>query len=221
MLDFFDTVTSRFLVRSMSDSNSVSQWIEDLKQGDENAAAQLWERYFERMVVAARRKLGKNALAAADEEDVALSAFDSLCRGAAKGNFARLKDRRDLWPLLLTITAQKSIDKFRWEKRQRRGGGRNVQRDADLPNPDQAMSIENILCGQPTPEFLVLMDEQCSRLLSELRDDTLRKIVDWKLEGRTNERIAQLLGISVHAVGRKLRMIRVAWSNELNSTTES
>ena len=35
--------------------------------------------------------------APADEEDVALSAFDSLCRGAVEGRFPRLDDRNDLW----------------------------------------------------------------------------------------------------------------------------
>ena len=62
----------------MSKPNSVTQWIEDLKQGDEEAAARLWDRYFGKMVEAARKKLARHALAVADEEDVALSAFDSL-----------------------------------------------------------------------------------------------------------------------------------------------
>lgn len=202
----------------MQDSNSVTQWIEDLKQGDEEAAARLWERYFQQMVHAARRKLGRNTLAAGDEEDVALSAFDSLCRGAVKGNFSRLNDRLDLWPLLLTITAQKSVDRIRWEKRQRRGGGKSVLRDTDLPVSGPINKIDDILGAGPTPEFLAIMDEQCLRLLSQLRDDTLREIVMWKLEGHTNEGIAEFLGISVHAVGRKLRMIRLSWSKELDAT---
>ena len=200
----------------MSKPNSVTQWIEDLKQGDEDAAARLWHRYFDRMVHAARRKLGDQRLAVTNEEDVALSAFDSLCRGAAKGNFTRLKDRQDLWPLLLTITAQKSVDRIRWEHRKRRGSGK-VLRESDLPEMHRVRAIDQLLSKEPTPEFLVLMDEPCARLLSLLRDDTLRDIVTRKLEGHTNERIAEFLGISVHAVGRKLRMIRQAWSLELSN----
>jgi DNA-directed RNA polymerase specialized sigma24 family protein len=168
------------------------------------------------MVEAARRKLRHHGLVVANEEDVALSAFDSLCRGAVRGNFAQLSDRHDLWPLLLTITAQKSIDRIRWEKRHRRGGGKNVLRDTELPETGQHRTIDEIFSTEPTPEFLVLMDEECSRLLRQLRDDTLREVVVWKLEGHTNEQIAELLGVSVHTVGRKLRMIRLAWSQELN-----
>jgi DNA-directed RNA polymerase specialized sigma24 family protein len=120
-----------------------------------------------------------------------------------------------LWPLLLTITAQKSIDRMRWENRQRRGGGK-VLRESDLSERDTGSSIDNLLSRDPTPEFLAEMDEQYMRLLSQLRDDTLRNIAQWKMEGHSNGRIAELSGISVHAVGRKLRLIRLAWSQELN-----
>jgi DNA-directed RNA polymerase specialized sigma24 family protein len=199
----------------MSDPKSVSKWIEDLKQGDAEAAARLWERYFEKMVRAASKILGRHKRGVADEQDVALSAFDSLCRGAAKGNFDQLKDRDDLWALLLTITAQKSVDRIRWDSRQRRGGGK-VLRESELADAYQGRTIDDILSRGPTPEFLALVDEEHARLLSQLRDDTLRHIVNWKLEGHTNLEIAQFLGISVHSVGRKLRLIRLSWSTELN-----
>lgn len=203
---------------TMSEPKSVTQWIQDLKQGDEGAAARLWDRYFQNMVQVARKKLRLSGRGVADEEDVALSAFDSLCRGAARGNFTRLNDRHDLWPLLLTITAQKSVDRMRWERRQRRGGGK-VLRDSELPETDQVKSLDEIIGVAPSPEFLTLMDEQCSRLLTQLPDDTLREIVCWKLEGHTNEDIAEFLNVSVSTVGRKLRLIRLVWSKELEATS--
>lgn len=121
--------------------------------------------------------------------------------------------------MLITITAQKSIDRIRWERRQRRGGGRNVLRDCELPETDWAKSIDEIISAGPTAEFLAIMDEQHTRLLSQLRDDTLRDIVKWKLAGHTNKDIAQFQGISVHAIGRKLRLIRLAWTKELDAPT--
>ncbi len=204
----------------MSEPKSVSQWIEDLKRGDEDAAAQLWDRYFEKMVLSARGKLKQQTLAVTDEEDVALSAFDCLCRGAVKGNFSQLKDRHELWPLLVTMTAQKSVDRIRWEKRQRRGGDEQVMRDTELPETGRVKALEDVLCAGPTPVALLLMDEQYHRLLSQLRDDTLREIVKWKLEGHANQRIAESLGISVHSVDRKLRLIRLAWLKELDAPAE-
>ena len=49
---------------------------------------------------------------AADEEDVALSAFDSFCRGAEQGRFPQLDGRDDLWHLLVVITVRKKPNNF-------------------------------------------------------------------------------------------------------------
>jgi hypothetical protein len=57
---------------------SVTQWIDRLEAGDPDAAQKLWERYFLRLVGLARKKLRAVPRRAADEEDVALSAFDHI-----------------------------------------------------------------------------------------------------------------------------------------------
>ena len=59
------------------------------------------------------------------------------------------------------------------------------------------------------------MDEQYSDLMARLRNDTLRSVVQWKMEGHTNEDIAEILGVSVRTVGRKLGMVRMTWAEEL------
>ena len=62
----------------MASTGSVTTWVEQLRAGNRAAAQQLWERYFSRLVNLARTKLRGLRRRAADEEDVALSAFDSL-----------------------------------------------------------------------------------------------------------------------------------------------
>src|SRR4051794_29187265 len=90
------------------DRGSVSRWLGDLKAGDEAAVQPLWERYFARLVTLARARLRAGRRGAADEEDAALSAFNSFCTGVARGRFPRLADRDDLWRLLVVITARKA-----------------------------------------------------------------------------------------------------------------
>jgi hypothetical protein len=68
-----------------SSSGSVTHWLNLLKAGDSAAARPLWERYFRRLVGLARTRLRGAPRQAADEEDVALSAFDSFCRAAEGG----------------------------------------------------------------------------------------------------------------------------------------
>jgi DNA-directed RNA polymerase specialized sigma24 family protein len=108
----------------MSLDGPITQWISQLKAGDPLAAQHLWESYFGRLMALARKKLGGNRRAAADEEDVALSAFGSFCRGAGVGRFPLLHDRDNLWPLLVRITERKAIDQLRHEGRAKRGRGK-------------------------------------------------------------------------------------------------
>jgi len=57
--------------------DSVSFWIEHLKQGNADAAGRLWDAYFQRLIGLARFRIGSFSRRMADEEDVALSVFDS------------------------------------------------------------------------------------------------------------------------------------------------
>ena len=65
----------------MTSDGSVTHWLHLFKTGDRAAAQPLWERYFRRLVALARSRLQGTPRRIADEEDVALSAFASLCRG--------------------------------------------------------------------------------------------------------------------------------------------
>ncbi len=92
----------------MSSDTSDTRWLHQLKAGDRHAAQVIWERYFRLLVARARQHLGGTPRQAADEEDVALSAFGSFCRGVEAGRFPRLDDRNDLRFLLLLLVARKA-----------------------------------------------------------------------------------------------------------------
>jgi DNA-directed RNA polymerase specialized sigma24 family protein len=199
----------------MSAPGSVTNWIVQLKAGDPAAAQPLWERYFQRMVALARTRLQGARRREADEEDVALSAFDSFCRGAMRGRFPQLADRDDLWPLLVVITARKALDLLERQGRLKRGGGRLRGESALLDPADPGNGgIEQVVGDEPTPEFAAEVAEECQRLLDKLGDDELRQIAVWKMEGDTNEQIAERLGCALATVERRLRVIRRLWEGE-------
>ena len=81
---------------TLSSPGSVTGLLERLKSGDHEAARLLWQRYFPRLVALARKNLQSAPRRVADEEDAALSAFDSFCRRAEQGQFPDLKDRDGL-----------------------------------------------------------------------------------------------------------------------------
>src|SRR5215212_4533354 len=102
----------------MSSTGDVTRWLRRLRAGDRDVIQGLWERYFRQVVALARRRLEGVPRRAADEEDVALSAFDSFCRAAEQGRFPRLEDRGDLWQVLAMLTKRKAADLRQSERRQ-------------------------------------------------------------------------------------------------------
>src|SRR4051812_48283 len=92
----------------MNEEGSVTLYLRRLREGDRLALQKLWEGYFARLVGLARTRLRGVPRQAADEEDVALSAFDSFYRGVEEGRFPRLDDRNDLWQVLVLLTARKA-----------------------------------------------------------------------------------------------------------------
>ena len=195
---------------------SVTHWLGALEGGDAAAAQRLWERYFDRLVRLARAKLGAMPRGAADEEDVALSAFHSFCQGAARGRFPRLDDRDNLWRLLVTITARKALDQVRRQARQKRGGGRVLVGSAQAGGEDDTdgAGLEQVVGQEPTPQFAAMVADECRRLLAALDDETLRQVALLRMEGYSDQEIAARVDCSLRTVSRKLALIRKAWLRE-------
>lgn len=200
----------------MPATGSVTEWIDQLKAGDPQASQRLWERYVDRLVRLARKKLGRTPRRAADEEDVVLSAFDGFFRGVEQKRFCQLDDRNDLWQVLVMLTDRKTVDHQRHELAGKRGGG-NVRGESafdDHAGKSHQPGLSQVIDNEPTPEFAAQCTEQLEQLLASLGDDTLSRIALAKMEGCTNEELARNLGMSLRSIERKLRVIRRAWQEE-------
>jgi DNA-directed RNA polymerase specialized sigma24 family protein len=195
---------------------SVTRWFDGLRAGEPEAARRLWGRYFDDLVRLARARLRDAPRGASDEEDAALSAFDSLCRGTAAGRFPRLDDRRDLWRVLVTITARKAADLIERERRARRGGGR-VLSEAALAGAalESDGLLDQIPGGGPSPEMAALVAEEYRRLFGVLPDGSLRLVALMRLEGYADAEIAASLDCGLRSVERKLGTIRKLWEAEV------
>jgi DNA-directed RNA polymerase specialized sigma24 family protein len=200
----------------MSSAGSITYWIHQLKEGDRAAFQRLWEAYFRRLVGLARARLQGRPRGPADEEDVALSAFDSFFRGAEEGRFPRLLDRDDLWQILVVLASRKAANQAKRERAAKRGGGKVVQASALAAGPggDEGQAFADLIGREPDPEFAAQVAEECRRLLDRLEDAELRSVAVWKMEGYSNEEIAARLGRSLATVERKLRLIRGTWEQE-------
>ena len=190
---------------------SVTRWIELLASGDPAAVEFLWRRYFQRMVRLANSRLRRLTGAAADGEDIALSAFHGFYAAARRGDFPDLDDRESLWRVLVTCTLNRSRNLAARTTAQKRAQPlQNVTlSDAqDQQNRGRDVAAEMVDATDELVFLLQLLDQEDST-------GELRQIALWKLEGLSNEQIAKQLKRRNSLVGQKLRLIRLLWEVHL------
>lgn len=199
-------------------SHSITLLFDQLRQGDEDAARRLWDAFSKRLIEVARRQLESTRARTYDEEDVANSVFFALCSGAEKNRFPDIHNRDDLWRLLFAATNHKVIDHVRSDARAKRGGGKVRGESVFGGEGQDEGGFDRFAGAEPSPEMLVEMDESFHRLLGLLRDDTLRQIALWRMEGFTNQEIGEKLSVSERTVERKVRLIRGDWSKAVEGS---
>ena len=195
----------------MHEQPLADSWIERVKAGDEEAARQLWDRYFPQLVQLARRRLVQNPLRVESGEDVALSAMKSFCKAAAQGRFPQLHDDVGLWRLLCSITRQKAIDAVRRSQAAKRQAV--VLDEGQFDGAGGGRALENVA----DPAATVI--DEWRRLFQLLDDAELETIALAKLDGFTNPEIAAQLGCGVRTVERRLSLIRMTWNREFQAAT--
>jgi DNA-directed RNA polymerase specialized sigma24 family protein len=194
----------------------------------------IWQRYFPQLVRIAREKLAGTQRRLADEEDVALSALDRFCRAAQRGHFPDLAGRDELWHLLLRIATRRTQD---LAQRERRGVAGRVSNASDpdirgMGKVEDSAAPEGNRIGRaggaayggfdmaqirdegPTPEFAAVMAEECRRLLARLDERGLQELAIAKMEGYSNQEIADKHQCSLRTVERRLHLIREIWRDE-------
>lgn len=198
------------------DSDPVTVWLCELREGDPDAASKLWDYFCHRLKAIARHKLSTNTRAAYDEEDAVQSAFFSFVDGVNKGSFPDLKDRNELWRLLLVMTSRKVAHRHRHELQDCRDVRRVMQ---NLVFGEFAFSsTEN---REPTPEFVVEFSDTYESLLKALNSEELMQIATLKLEGYSDAEVAARIDCSRRTVQRRLEIIRRIWEKSLKGQKES
>lgn len=187
---------------------SVTQWIDGAKVGNEESRHALWTRYYQRLVTSIRKRLHSGERRTADEEDLASVAFAEVFRALDEGRLERLDGRDGLWHLLMYIADQKLIDQRRYQHREKRGGGKVRGHSAFGIDADGAFND----VPDPNPEFVDQFDLTVGESLTVLRED-LRQVAIWKLSGYTNKEIAVRLGCVEESVRRKVLLIRSNWES--------
>ncbi len=193
---------------------SLESLLERMRNGEEAAATELWERYYQRIVRLASRRLPVALRRARDEEDVALSAFHSFVAGLRADRFPNLAGPDNLWGLLIVLTSRKVQAHLRHQTRQKRGGGkvRGESVFMSVDDPARSAGIGGVMGASGGPAVEAEMAEAAAGLLEVLGDDSLREIAILRMEGYLVDEIASELAMSKRAVERRLQLIRKIWT---------
>ena len=168
-----------------------------VRQGDEGASQEVFERYLARLTALARSRLTPRLARRTDPEDIVLSAYRSFFVGAKDGRFV-LQRSGDLWRLLVSIT----LHKLYRQVKKHSAESRDVHRE-ELLGDDIAFSRE------PTAEEAVALADELEAILRPL-DPLLRRILELRLQGQSLEEIAAIIMRSERTVRRSLAELREA-----------
>ena len=200
----------------MSNDHSVTQHIDGLVQGDEEATRKIWERYVHQLIRLANAKLKNSPRKVFNEEDVVQNSFENFFRQVQEGRFRQLDDRNDLWQVLAMLVDRKAKDQIKHLNTQK-AGNRQVRGDSinDPANGGSPM-IEQAPDFMPSPETAVEFVEHLQHKLDELPNNDYRQIVLLKLEGYQDKEIAEKLDMPLRTVERRSSKFRKSWSTEQN-----
>lgn len=205
-------------ITNLNSDGSVTTWFGLLQAGQEQAAQQLWERYFPLLLDVARGKMRGISKQTADEEDVALSAFYSFCEAAKDRRIPSVTNRDQLWRTLVLITAGKVVDQRRYLGSQKRSAPHVA--DSGRAAVVHPIELEAVIGDTPDPAFAAQLAEEFDLLMDRLSDRELRQTALAKLNGYTNEEIAEQLSCSARTVRRRLTVIRRIWlEGDIDSET--
>jgi RNA polymerase sigma-70 factor (ECF subfamily) len=173
------------------------------RQGDEQAAAELFHRYLDRLIALARSRLSDKLATRLDPEDVVQSAYRSFFHGAKEGRYD-LQHGMDLWQLLVVITLHKLHHQVRRNLSSKRAVGREqpLVNDALITEPGGEP-----ITREPSPlEALTLVDE-LEQLMRPL-DASQRQVLELRLQGFSLEEIVTATGRSLTTVRRILQRVK-------------
>jgi RNA polymerase sigma-70 factor (ECF subfamily) len=179
--------------------NLVARW----REGDQKAAAELFQRYANQLVSLAQHRLSAKLASRVDPEDVIQSVYCSFFVGARANRFV-LEHSGDLWRLLVAIT----LHKVHHQVSRHTAGKRSVARERNGANPDDDFDFPvEMLAQDPSPAEAVILADTLEEVLREL-DPVKRRMVEMRLQGYSTAEIVAATQRSRATVDRVLDRVK-------------
>ncbi|HEY8505264.1 MAG TPA: sigma-70 family RNA polymerase sigma factor [Gemmataceae bacterium] len=194
----------------MSESIDDRDLVARCRAGDQAAAQVLFDRFVERLLLLARRRISQRLASRVDPEDIVQSVFRTFFHRLKQDQF-QFDDQDDLFKLLVRITVHKTLRQIAFHKAAKRDPGMEAHQGEN----NQEM-LAQVLDAEPSPETIVTFMDHLEHFLSQLRPED-RQILELRLQGYSTEEIAQQLGLYDRKIRRVLERVRAVAQNEAGS----
>lgn len=181
-------------------TGSVSSWLDELSQGDDEAAAPLRQRFRDRLIRRANRIRQEQPDVEVESEDIADSVFCNVIHKIRAGESAGIDDRKRLWRFLEKSLFHKLLDLKR-KSRVRK----------NLQSRETADVLDSVPDDRFSPEQFAELNDQLEYVVRLLDEDT-REVFKLVCEGHSTTEIAGAMNLSRRTVQRKIALIRDEWN---------
>ena len=175
--------------------------VSHFKAGSEAAAQELFDRYCERLMRLAKRRIGQRMVSRVDPEDVLQSAFRTFFNRVRNDEFS-FREEDDLFKLLVRLTVHKTLRQIAFH----RAGKRNPELEAGQGSDAQDV-LRQISDDEPSPEAAVALVDEFERFMGQL-PPLDRQVLALKLQGHSTVEIAEQIGSYDRKVRRILERIQ-------------
>lgn len=174
--------------------------MEQIAAGSEAAVERLLGLYGDHLCRAVRRRLSRALRPKFDTNDFVQAVWASFfCN---RGELARFEHSAQLVAFLTRVASNKVVDECRHRFQTQKA---DVARECSLS--DQTSQELAIPGREPPPSQIAMMNEQLERLRGDV-PSRYRSIVELRVEGQSQEEIAEKLGVSERTVSRVLNKLR-------------
>lgn len=175
--------------------------IAEFQAGSESAAQTLFDRYCERLMRLAKRRIGQRMTSRVDPEDVVQSAYRTFFTRVKNDEFS-FHEQDDLFKLLVRLTVNKALRQIAYH----RAAKRNPELEA-LQSSNPQEFLQQISAENPSPDMEVALLDEFEQLMGQLQPLD-RDVLQLKMQGYSTVEIAEKLGSYDRKIRRVLERIQ-------------
>lgn len=194
----------------MADQNAFAELMARLRAGDDDVATLLFDRYHQRLLALARKRLSDAVRQKVDPDDVVQSVYRSFFHRHQLGQF-QVEDWDNLWTLLTLITVRKCAGRAEYFLT----ACRNVRKErAPAADDSHGERVDwQPEASDPTAEEAVLLAETIEQVMRGL-DGWECEVFTLSLQGYSVQEIGERVGRAERSVERvrgrvKKRLLRL------------